>query len=207
MTLHTVTDIDRAGTTCCANCAEDRARALDASIELQEDLNRYARWRVSEPEAARDLVQQTYLAALQANPPTGGTASVRNWLLGILRHKIADYYRRVYRERRRVGTRSESEPAEIADSANHARDPQAGDGLLMRDAVEREEFWSSLTHCLQDLPTRVREAFRLHQIEGRPGADVCAQLDITPGNLWVMLHRARARLQTCLLSQGYGTEG
>jgi RNA polymerase sigma-70 factor (ECF subfamily) len=38
-------------------------------------------------------------------------------------------------------------------------------------------------------------AFAMHAIDGRDTDEVCAALGITPGNLWVLLHRARGKLR------------
>ena len=58
-------------------------------------LYRYARSRVGNRELAEDLVQDAFLAALQSRDRFQGRATVRTWLLSILRHKIVDHYRRV----------------------------------------------------------------------------------------------------------------
>ncbi len=42
------------------------------------------------------------------------------------------------------------------------------------------------------------EAFTLRTLDERTTADVCRELAISPGNLWVLLHRARLQLVRCL---------
>src|SRR5437773_5533762 len=53
--------------------------------------------QVRDAAVAEDLLQETFLAALQARDRFAGKCSERTWLAGILRHKI--YLRRIYRER------------------------------------------------------------------------------------------------------------
>src|SRR5262245_36225783 len=86
------------------------ARAGDAAAWLDQHgdaLYRYARSRVGNRELAEDLVQDAFLAALQARDRFEERAAVRTWLISILRHKILDHYRRA------AGPRpsAEAEPA------------------------------------------------------------------------------------------------
>src|SRR3954463_10777652 len=57
-------------------------------------LFRYARGRVARRELAEDLVQETFLAALQSLDRFQNRSTTRTWLFSILRHKIVDHYRR-----------------------------------------------------------------------------------------------------------------
>ena len=55
-----------------------------------DSLFRFAVLRVRDPEAASDLVQETFLEALRARDTYSGRSSVRTWLVAILKHKIVD---------------------------------------------------------------------------------------------------------------------
>ena len=66
--------------------------------EHADVLFRYALLRVRRSEVAEDLVQETFLAALHGRETYSGKSSVRTWMIGILRHKILDYFRRTARE-------------------------------------------------------------------------------------------------------------
>ena len=41
----------------------------------------------------RDLVQETFLAAMRAHEKFAGQSTMRSWLCGILKHKLSNYYR------------------------------------------------------------------------------------------------------------------
>ncbi len=56
------------------------------------------------------------------------------------------------------------------------------------------------------LPGRQADAFMMREIEGMKGKEICQALEITPTNLWAMLHRARARLQICLEKNWFNQE-
>lgn len=61
-------------------------------------LFRYALLQLRDRDLADDAVQETLLAALQSISGFEGKAGLRTWLIGILKHKIADHWRRSARE-------------------------------------------------------------------------------------------------------------
>src|ERR687883_471896 len=83
---------------------EQRARetrAPDPSAWVDEHgdyLYRYALFRLRDAALAEDAVQETLLAALQARANYAGRGALRTWLVGILKHKITDQFRRLARE-------------------------------------------------------------------------------------------------------------
>ena len=54
---------------------------------------------------------------------------------------------------------------------------------------------TNLEMALGKLPPRIAQVFQLYEIEERPNREVCAQMNISESNLWVMLHRARKQLR------------
>ena len=59
-----------------------------------DELYRFALSRVSDDNAAEELVQDTFLSALDGLVAFRGEASKRTWVFVILRRKIIDHYRR-----------------------------------------------------------------------------------------------------------------
>jgi RNA polymerase sigma-70 factor, ECF subfamily len=64
--------------------------------------------------------------------------------------------------------------------------------------MQRAEFWETLRNCLSKLPERVADVFMLREMEEMETEQICRDLNISPSNLWVMLHRARMALRECL---------
>ncbi|MGC9375129.1 MAG: RNA polymerase sigma factor [Bacteroidales bacterium] len=52
-----------------------------------------ALYKVSDDELAKDLVQETFLAAAENISSFKGDSAPKTWLFAILNHKIIDYYR------------------------------------------------------------------------------------------------------------------
>src|SRR3954463_2411034 len=68
-------------------------------VEAHGDcLFRYALMRVRRPEVAEDLVQETLLAAVRTHERFSGRSSERSWLIGILKNKVCDFFRKAGRE-------------------------------------------------------------------------------------------------------------
>jgi len=57
-------------------------------------LYRYALLRLRSPDVAADVVQETFLEALRARGSFAGRSTERTWLVGILKHKVVDHFRR-----------------------------------------------------------------------------------------------------------------
>ena len=162
-------------------------------------LYRFALLRVKDPSVAEDLVQETFLAALKGIDSFRGGSSLRTWLVGILKHKIIDHFRR---------NRPEILAGDLATMDNETEEERLERGAI-RDAaaawkvspealVHDREFWDVFARCLEGLPEAHRRAFTLREIDGVKGEEICKILDITSTNLWVILHRARNRLRKCL---------
>ena len=161
--------------------------------------------QIRDPLLAEDLVQETFLAALKGRERFSGRSSDRTWLVGILRHKIYDHLRRVCRERRghtdASATRTEQEAWD--DSVLWAHEV-AADCMEPSRRMELSEFREALERALGKLPARIAQVFQLYEVEERPNREVCARLNISENNLWVMLHRARKQLQQELGDWWYG---
>ncbi|WP_025324520.1 sigma-70 family RNA polymerase sigma factor [Deferrisoma camini] len=157
-------------------------------------LYRYALARLADPDAARDVVQETLLSAVKGRTSFGGRADPRTWLVGILKHKIVDHLRRIVRE----APAGDGDPeAEWFDSSGRWRNP-TGTVTEPDRMLDSREFWRALRRCLAGLPRRQAAAFVLRELEGMDTAGLCQELGITATNAWVLLHRARLGLRRCL---------
>ena len=182
--------------------------AVEAWVDEHADyLFRYALPRVRDHHAAEDVIQETFLAALKSAHEFRGDSSPRTWLVGLLRRKIADHYRKRYRE-------GEGEFIDATDPTIDSWFNEKGRWIAwpkrceMDPAAlhEKAAFWRAFENCLQALPGRLAEAFTLRVVDQRKPDEVCKVLSITPTNLWVTLHRARARLRACLEANWFHSE-
>lgn len=186
-----------------ASVAADPARWVE---EHGDALFRYALLRLGDAQAAEDVVQETFLAALHGRAGFAGQSSERTWMTGILKHKIMDHFRARGRERAATDLDPSTDIlAELFDQAGKWRAPLSGRPPDPSDVLERQEFWETFRRCLTGLPARMAEAFRLREMDGLPSDEVQSALQVSANNLWVLLHRARLGLSRCLDLHGFGT--
>ncbi|MAT69270.1 MAG: RNA polymerase subunit sigma [Planctomycetaceae bacterium] len=153
----------------------------------------YAMRRTPSAAAAEDLVQETLLAALKAAGEFRGQAAVQTWLTGILRRKIADFYRRAARD-----ARVEAELVEPFNADRQWRERPGDWGGDPAQIAESAEFQAALAACLEKLGPTLRPAFQLRVLDQLKTEEICSELDVTPTNLSVRLARARVLLRECL---------
>jgi len=162
-------------------------------------LFRYAMLRLRDRSAAEDLVQETFLAALKSRGSFSGGSSEATWLVGILKHKIADHYRHQALEAplEDGDLREQPDPSSFNRSGHWASGP-ADWGGNPADLYREKKFLDQFTKCLSGLSPNHANAFTLREIEGEDTGEICKVLNVTETNLWVILHRARMLLRRCL---------
>jgi RNA polymerase sigma-70 factor (TIGR02943 family) len=177
---------------------------LDPSMWVDrhgDALYRYALARLRDPEAAEEVVQETFVSALRAVDQYSGQGAEGAWLLGILKRKVVDHVRRRSRFDAGTGGEADADPSEAmfdakgnwrADAGFRRRRPEA--------SLERDEFWEAFRKCLQGLSQKQADVFALREVDGLNSEEICNGLGISASNLWVLLHRARLRLTRCMQS-------
>ena len=159
----------------------------------------FALFRVQNQAAAEDLVQETFVAALQNLRNYKGHASERTWLTAILKNKIIDYLRKQSREQPTDDIERFLNMSE--DLFNAAGKWVSGPGKWSFSPsilYDKKEFWQALRRCLELLPKRMAQAFILREMDGMSHEEICKVLGISSSNSWVVLYRARMGLKKCL---------
>ncbi len=177
------------------------ADALDASQWLSEHGNAllaYASARLTDREVAEDLVQETFVAAWAARNSFKGDSQARTWLIGILRHKLSDHFRRQAREP--ITSPLPEDPAFDGqfDARGHWRAAPKAWAPDAGTLLENHEFWEVFHQCMANLPEIQGRAFAVRELNQTPATEACQVLQVTPTNLWQLLSRARSRLRRCL---------
>jgi RNA polymerase sigma-70 factor (ECF subfamily) len=174
-------------------------------LDLHGDyLYRYALMRVRDAGLAEDLLQETLLAGVGSYEGHAGRSSERTWLVGIMKHKVIDYFRRVSKKvQLQLPTEEDNdiECFQVSGPWNgHWREDQAPTPWHADASrcLESREFWKVVERCLTQLPPQMAIAFTLREIDGLSSSEICEILGITPNNLWVLLHRSRNKLRRML---------
>ncbi len=167
-------------------------------------LYRFALSRVGDQALAEDLVQETLLAAWKAREDYCGRSSESTWLVGILRHKIIDYYRKQGEiSLDALGLdldRWFDERGHWCRSPGVFFDPQRN--------YDVEQLRQVLQTCVSLLPPRFRHLFYLREVDGLSAEEIRKQLPVSStNNVWVMLSRMRFKLRQCLERAGFDDAG
>jgi RNA polymerase sigma-70 factor (ECF subfamily) len=167
-------------------------------------LFKFALSRLRDPHQAEDAVQETFLAALKGGQSFQGRSAEKSWLVGILKNKIFDHFRKAGRE---------TAFTDLEFYSDEEGDRFVADGLLKGGwihelgpsewtdpggSLDSELFWQTYRDCSNQLPKKVATVFTLREVDGVASKEICALLNISESNLWVMLHRARMALRRCL---------
>lgn len=165
----------------------------------------YAMSKTGKVDLAEDLVQETFLAGLKSQSNFKGQSSERTWLFSILKFKIADHYRK-------TSTKYEISNSKfsIEDDNSYIDNFFTEDGDWKKNAtpnewntdfsiaIENKELGIALNNCIDKLPDNQKQLVLLKLVEEEETEIVCKELNITPTNYWVIIHRAKLQLRACL---------
>lgn len=166
-------------------------------------LYNYTISRVSDTEIAKDLVQDTFFAGLKSMKNFKGEASERTWLISILKRKIIDHYRKINSKKGKAEVRM-SYSSDGEDEGEWLEERVADKSYKSaEDVLENTELSETIYNCLEKLPSKQAQVFKMKTIENYDTEIICNELDITPSNLWVIIHRARTSLSSCLEKNWY----
>jgi RNA polymerase sigma-70 factor, ECF subfamily len=179
--------------------------SLEELVKLYGDyLFRQAYFRIGRREVAEDLVQETFLAAMQNLKNFEGRSSVKTWLLSILKNKSIDYLRK-HRREEPVSFSEEPEEEGTRDFFSNGswRKFLKNWQPSPEDDFEKKKFFQALEKCMNSLPARIRQIFMLKVLDGMDSKTICKELGISASNIWVTIYRARMQLRGCLESSWY----
>ncbi|UVT19709.1 MAG: sigma-70 family RNA polymerase sigma factor [Nitrospira sp.] len=153
--------------------------------ENQSLFEAFLRRRVEDDFIVQDLLQQSLVKAIQQQHSLNNEESVVPWFYRILRNTVIDYYRS-----------KASEKARRNDFLEQAK-------VLADDHVPSlDEVKSTVCRCLDDAISVLRpgysELIRRIDLAGETVSVVAKDLQITPNNATVRLHRARQALRQSL---------
>jgi RNA polymerase sigma-70 factor (ECF subfamily) len=174
----------------------DRARqgdqqALGALLaQLEPSVYKFGMKLCRDDESAREVLQETLLAAVRHLPSFRGDASLSTWLYTVARSVCIKHRRR-----------SKFAPAalEPLDAANDATAAATGEqSARPDDSLERAELGRGLENAIAALEPMYREVLVLRDVEGLSALEVAEALDLSVEAVKSRLHRARTRVREAI---------
>ncbi len=159
------------------------AELLDAYLT---PIYQFVHFRVGRDRAlVEDVVQETFLAALQSLANWDGRASLHGWLVGIAKNKVREA-RRKNRPIPLEDVLAESDAEIDAILVDVAREP------LPAEVLERRETQDLVGAALSSLPADYQRALLDKYVEGRSTADIARAGGRTEKAAESLLSRSRA---------------
>jgi RNA polymerase sigma-70 factor (ECF subfamily) len=165
-----------------------------------------ARSFVATHASAEECVQEAWLGVIRGLDRFEGRSRLRTWVVGIV---VNVARRRAERDGRTVPwTAFDEESGPTVDPRRFRAPGERWAGGWTEQGAPREwepesvllagEAMEVLQRGLAELPPRQRAVVTLHDVHGLAADEVCAVLELSPGNERVLLHRGRARLRQLL---------
>ena len=161
-------------------------RAFDA-LYARHTLSLYAvAFRLTrDADAAADIVQDTWVRALEAPHRFERRSAFRTWITGIAINCVRERERSERREQRLDETAGDDDTIEVTSS-------ESLDDLRF-DRMD-------LDAAIAALPTRFQQVLVLHDVEGFTHEEIAHMLGLVPGTSKSQLSRARRRVREMLES-------
>src|SRR5262245_37007751 len=164
---------------------------LDALAEVfdrtGEKLLKVARHLSHDEAQAEDVVQATFLSAIESRDAFDASRELVPWLTGILTHKA---------KVARALSRRVPDPERLQEPASH--DPAVD--------AELRDLRSTLESALDRVPPAYRDVLRLHLSDGKATEEIARELNRSAGTVRVQLHRGLKHLRR-LLPVGFAFAG
>jgi RNA polymerase sigma-70 factor (ECF subfamily) len=163
----------------------DRAAVDELLARYEPNIYRFGLRMCGNEDAAREVLQETLLAAFRYLPGFRGDAALSTWLYQIARSFCVKVRRGQHPTRPldEDGAAELVDPAPLPDARAHAR-----------------EIGEALSHAIALLPPEQREVLILRDVEGLRAEEAAEVIGIEVGALKSRLHRARMALRTELAS-------
>lgn len=167
----------------------------------------FAMLKTGNREIAEDLVQETLLAAFKNAGSFSGTSNEKTWLTAILKNKVIDHYRKkdvLKNSADYLDQTSDSFYGNFFETQTEKKGhwlPDSAPGFWETSAdgsLNQREFTSILEACISKMPPRFIPVFVAKYLDDEGAEKICKDYDLTSSNYWVILHRAKVLMRSCL---------
>ena len=160
-----------------AGCRAGRRDAFDALVAAYYDRIYRLAWSMTGPEAASDLTQETFLAAVKALPAFRGESQLGTWLISILRNLFLLQLRG--KKKWKMVSLSQADP-----------------GLAAPEAPDLEHGVRQILEHAKELPEELRSALVLFYVDGMKYAEIARAMECPIGTVRSRLFEARERIKS-----------
>lgn len=143
---------------------------------------------ISDFSEAQDVTQEAFVKAYRALPNFRGDSQFYTWMYRIAVNTAKNYL--VSRNRRTPTRDIDIEDAEFFADEGSMKDVSSPDALLQRDQLQKVVF-----DAIEELPTELRRAITLRELEGMSYEEIAEVMDCPIGTVRSRIFRARETIE------------
>ena len=165
----------------------DEAALSTLYKRLSRTIYAFSLRRLSQPEAAEEVVVETMYEVWKSAPRFAGRSMVTTWVLGIARHKTLDKLR--------------IRGKDISETLGDEADAVADSTPSVYEMIAEKQRDGQVAMCLEALPDAQRECMYLVFFEDAPLAEIAVLQSCPENTVKTRLFHARRKMKECLERQ------
>jgi len=147
--------------------------------EYYSDAVRYGNWKINNLHDAEDLVDESFIYCYKHfNEYDPEKSAFRTWLYIVIGSRIKNYYR------------DQKQNIDLSELENVIPDMPE-----MEKAVYLEQVRACIARALKELPELQRKIVILKYFMNKTSSEIAEELNLTPGNVRVLLSRTLKKMQ------------
>lgn len=188
------------------NTAKQHPHLSTADLaDIHGQMLAFAKNQLADTALAEDAVQDTLIKTITHHASFKGKSAYKSWVFSILKNTIIDMLRK---QQKTITASSMGADEDENDDAlfdtlfkknGHWHKTQRPTSWHTPDeSYENHEFWQVLEVCLTNLPAEQSRVFMMREYIGLETPEICDECNISTNKFYVLMHRARIKLQSCL---------
>lgn len=183
--------------------------------DINQQMLRFASNQLADDALAENAVQETLIKTITHHNSFKGKSAYKSWVFAILKNTITDMLRKNKREVHMSSLASNSEDDKQTDALLDTLFDKTGHWQKVQkpakwdtpdESLEQDSFWQVMEACLNNLPSEQARVFMMREYIGLDTNEICSECGITSSKFYVVMHRARLKLQTCLSANWFDNE-
>ena len=173
--------------------------------EYSDFLYNLAYYKIHDEDLAHDFVQETFIAVMKNQEGLDQIGNPKSYLGTILNRKIIDHWRK--KEVKTTNTFSSFFQESGRHEGHWKVDVMSKNDLnFLENELDNKELREIILSCFERLPENQRVIASEKLLNDRDTEEICKEYEITSSNLWVIIHRAKIKLRSCIEKKWYADE-
>ncbi len=185
---------------------DQKKNVLENWVDEHSDfLYNLAYYKIHDEDLANDFVQETFIAVMKNQEGLDQIGNPKSYLGTILNRKIIDHWRK--KEVKTTNTFSSFFQDSGSQEGHWKVDAMSKNDLnFLENELDNKELRAIILSCFESLPESQRVIASEKLLNDRDTEEICKEYGITTSNLWVIIHRAKIKLRSCIEKKWFKDE-